>query len=1121
MLTIYHSNDLEILKNIVCCEIESKPLLNPLCSEVLVVQSRQTEEWLQIKLAEEFGIAANIDFFLPSSFIWEMFFRIFPGIYKTSAFNQFSICWKLRDILPKILFKKSFIMLRQYLSDDQEYRKLFQLTARIAQLFEQYSIHQPEWLNLWENGDIVESGLGENQIWQSALWMELVKHTKQLGEPIWHRAGLYQRFISTLNQRSSGILNLPSRIFVFGVSSLPAEYLQTLGKHTDLYLLCINPCRYYWSGTQDQQVVEKMKNHSRSYYKNKKPISRFCDSDDVNFSLTDTRKQKVTNPLLASWGQQGEKHFFLLEKIESHKVSAFVDIEATSLIKTLQRDILELEDHSFIGVNSSYRSHSHVKRILTVEDRSVEIHLCHSIKREVEVLQDQLLNMMDKDSSLTVGDIIVMVSDINAYAPFIKSIFGKASPEHAMPFTISDYRMVNQTNLFFQSFMTLLTLPDSRFTAEEVISLLEIPSIASRFSIDAEGLAVLRKWVSRSGVRWGLDDEVFDDIHLPISSQHTWNFGLTRMLLGYGMHSQAGPWEGVLPFDECCGLMAELAGNLSEFLMNLMRWKKLLHQSLDLSGWLPICRQILNDFFLKDRDNEIELEFIEQKWSEIINYGIDSLYQKEVPLSRLREEIELQFNSQKVKYEARGGTINFCALASMRCVPVKVICLLGMNDGVYPRTRPPCSIDLMQSTISTENASSCSEDHYLFLEILCSVREKLYISYIFRSIEDNTLCYSSILVSELIDYISRSFCLSEDIDRDIDISAKAVVKHLQYLHSRMPFAPENFNSQSKFHSFSSEWLPAARRLGMKHTPFIQNPLKEHKINLNLNQLLSFWCHPVRSFFQSRLGVRFKIEESILLDTEPFLLDELSCYQMNRKLLDNLIHDKKIDVIYEEMRASGILPYGVWGDLFFKEQEVKMNEVAKKVKSHYTRSENRDISLMVDGFMLTGSLTEVQVNGLLRWSPSILHLAQGLKLWLEHLVYCATGGSGFSFIFGCNNSFWHFLPLSIDHAYKYLSDYIHGYRLGMCSPLLLTSSGGRWLQECFDKKADIVNYNDVLQKKAYRTLLQSWHGNDQIRGEKNDFYLQRLVTSLDKESIKIMIEQAERWYAPVLQYNKVS
>lgn len=159
MFTVYHSNQLDVLKTLACWQIKNQPLRDPLCSEVVLVQSPGMAQWLQMSLAEEFKIAANIDFPLPASFIWDMFVRVLPDIPKESAFNKSSMSWKLMAILPDMLPGEAFTMLRHYLSDDNDKRKLFQLASRVADLFDQYLVYRPQWLNGWEKGRLTE-GLG-------------------------------------------------------------------------------------------------------------------------------------------------------------------------------------------------------------------------------------------------------------------------------------------------------------------------------------------------------------------------------------------------------------------------------------------------------------------------------------------------------------------------------------------------------------------------------------------------------------------------------------------------------------------------------------------------------------------------------------------------------------------------------------------------------------------------------------------------------------------------------------------------------------------------------------------------------------------------------------------------
>ena len=261
MLRVYHSNRLDVLEALMEFIVERERLDDPFEPEMILVQSTGMAQWLQMTLSQKFGIAANIDFPLPASFIWDMFVRVLPEIPKESAFNKQSMSWKLMTLLPQLLEREDFTLLRHYLTDDSDKRKLFQLSSKAADLFDQYLVYRPDWLAQWETGHLVE-GLGEAQAWQAPLWKALVEYTDELGKPRWHRANLYQRYIETLESATTCPPGLPSRVFICGISALPPVYLQALqalGKHIEIHLLFTNPCRYYWGDIKDPAYLAKLR----------------------------------------------------------------------------------------------------------------------------------------------------------------------------------------------------------------------------------------------------------------------------------------------------------------------------------------------------------------------------------------------------------------------------------------------------------------------------------------------------------------------------------------------------------------------------------------------------------------------------------------------------------------------------------------------------------------------------------------------------------------------------------------------------------------------------------------------------------------------------------------------
>lgn len=845
----------------------------------------------------------------------------------------------------------------------------------------------------------------------------------------------------------------------------------------------------------------------------------FRDSENAGQLFNSDGEQDVGNPLLASWGKLGRDYIYLLSDLESsQELDAFVDVTPDNLLHNIQSDILELENHAVAGVNIEEFSRSDNKRPLDPQDSSITFHVCHSPQREVEVLHDRLLAMLEEDPTLTPRDIIVMVADIDSYSPFIQAVFGSAPADRYLPYAISD-RRARQSHPVLEAFISLLSLPDSRFVSEDVLALLDVPVLAARFDITEEGLRYLRQWVNESGIRWGIDDDNVRELELPATGQHTWRFGLTRMLLGYAMESAQGEWQSVLPYDESSGLIAELVGHLASLLMQLNIWRRGLAQERPLEEWLPVCRDMLNAFFLPDAETEAAMTLIEQQWQAIIAEGLGAQYGDAVPLSLLRDELAQRLDQERISQRFLAGPVNICTLMPMRSIPFKVVCLLGMNDGVYPRQLAPLGFDLMSQKPKRGDRSRRDDDRYLFLEALISAQQKLYISYIGRSIQDNSERFPSVLVQELIDYIGQSHYLPGDEALNCDESEARVKAHLTCHHTRMPFDPQNYQP-GNLQSYAREWLPAASQAGKAHSEFVQPLPFTLPETVPLETLQRFWAHPVRAFFQMRLQVNFRTEDSEIPDTEPFILEGISRYQINQQLLNALVEQDDAERLFRRFRAAGDLPYGAFGEIFWETQCQEMQQLADRVIACRQPGQSMEIDLACNGVQITGWLPQVQSDGLLRWRPSLLSVAQGMQLWLEHLVYCASGGNGESRLFLRKDGEWRFPPLAAEQALHYLSQLIEGYREGMSAPLLvLPESGGAWLKTCYDAENDAMLDDESTLQKARSKFLQAYEGNMMVRGEGDDIWYQRLWRQLTPETMEAIIEQSQRFLLPLFRFNQ--
>ena len=323
MFTLYHSNQLDLLKELLVSRIRQASLSHPFDREQILVQSPGMAQWLKLELAKAFGIAANIDFPLPASFIWEMFTRVLADVPRQSPYNKGSMSWQLMTILPALLERPAFAPLAAYLgggdeedpAQEPEQVRLWQLCQKVADLFDQYLVYRPDWIARWEQGEGLSQELAgvSGQDWQPELWRELVARTLALSPSGYHRANLYEEFIHELERTADLPGKLPQRVFVFGISALPPRYVEALlalgsRPEVEVHLFVTNPCRYYWGDLLDRKTLARLEN-------------KLKPGTDIE------TLQGPANPLLASMGKLGRDYLHQLMELEVPQIEAFVDID--------------------------------------------------------------------------------------------------------------------------------------------------------------------------------------------------------------------------------------------------------------------------------------------------------------------------------------------------------------------------------------------------------------------------------------------------------------------------------------------------------------------------------------------------------------------------------------------------------------------------------------------------------------------------------------------------------------------------------------------------------------------------------------------------------------------------
>ncbi|MFV0576172.1 MAG: exodeoxyribonuclease V subunit gamma [Vibrio sp.] len=1192
MFTVYHSNQVDVLKSLLVQLIQREPLDNPFEAEQILVQSPGMSQWLKMELAKEFGVAANLNFPLPATFIWQLFTQVLPEVPKRSAFNKEAMTWKLMKLLPEKLAEPEFAPLKRYLTDDDDQSKRYQLAEKIADIFDGYLVYRPEWIAAWEREEVVEELNGEHP-WQPILWKALYDKTLGLKQSHYHRANMYDRFIEILAAYQNGDVHLqhklPKRLFVFGITALPPRYidaLRALGEHIDVHLMFTNPCRYYWGDLKDRTYLAKLAAQTRQCNGSDETtlwLKGSIEDNELSEVATLHTKDAVGNSLLASMGKLGRDNLYLLSQQEANDIDAFVDINNNNLLHSIQQDIYELQEHQ--DDNKSAHT-SDYKPVISPEDTSLQVHVCHSPMREVEVLHDRLLAMFDADPSLKPRDIIVMVADINAYSHAIQAVFGNAPNERFIPYSISD-RSVDQENPIIQAFMRLMALPSKRCHASELLELLEVPAVMDKFEISEDEFERVSMWVQEVGIRWGLDEKTGSQFDLPqheSSKQNTWLFGIERMLLGYAMPEAAGLYqsltnEQMASFEEVQGMEAELAGKVAKFVRQLQLYRDRLSNAQTYTNWHHYLLSMLDDFFLVELEGEVVLNSIRHSVDQLGEQLTDAAIGKDEVMSPqvLEQYLQNHLSGARVSQRFLAGQVNFCTLMPMRSIPFKAVCLLGMNDGLYPRTVPADGFDLIQTRTRQGDRSRRDDDRYLFLEALLSAQDYLYISYVGRSIQDNSEKEPSVLVAELMEYCQQNYALDGYQDQPSDESGKALVNELTHVHPLVPFSQEAFNGQDPaLTSYAKEWLPAAKMNNAAVTEeqddFIQ-PLEPYflqlekgvngQYELEVQDLLRFWRLPVKYFFNQRLKTYLDISLSSVqqIDEEPFALNGLDSYMFGESVLSfwqqqalqsgedlslgSFSHS--IKTFLQRHQAQGNLPMANFGEIAAQTLLMSTEPLAQELLPFLSKSladieVELEVPILLDS--VDGAFSEnIRLNGwlkgickyedkqvMVRYRNGGIHSSNLLGYWLEHLCLNASGHFAETHLFGIKKGqVEHFVlsKMEVSAAREYLIEFVTYYFKGMNAPLwFIPKTAFKGLDEGYDKSGSWIGFSDVsnsLQKerkeKSFKKMQEAFDGNSftGMSGDGDDPYVQRVWKQLDDELLNQLLAVAEKWLKPIYDY----
>ena len=1101
MLNIIQSNRMEALQAQFHKLLKVSPLQSPFDKEVVLVQSPGMSQWLKIGLSEHLGIAAQVDFPLPSSFIWQLYQQLLPNVPKESAFNKPNLAWKLFAILPNCIDEPLYLPLKTYLEGDIDGQKTFALCEKIADVYDQYLMYRPHWIATWDSGkDELEDVDVNIAPWQSDLWRRIVKLSKELGQSQFHRANMQGQLLAALETMDDSLL--PKRISLFGISAIASsqlEVFEALSKKTDVFLFFFNPSEHYWGDIIDEKTAAKI---AAKYAK--MPLIEAQQKKQTN---PDGEYYFIGNPLLSSWGKLGRDYFEQLVQLDARWIDGFIDVFDDTLLGQVQSEIYQL---AFKGEsltdNKEWFINDEGKLPISANDTSITLSDCHTPLREVERLHDYLLNLFNQNPALTPKDIIVMMPDVGTYSPYIEAVFGGAQGSRYIPYALADLA-IEQEKPVLSSFASLANLPFSRFGVSDILDLLQVTQIAEKFGLEAHEYEQIQYWLERVGVKWGINAEHKSSFDLPTIDLNTWQHGLNRLLLGIAQRDEQCPFNGIYSADEVEGMALDTLNKLVGFIDVLQNFKEQLTPDDTLTNKVLILGELLNAIYESESDDSWDLLVLQKVLEELQKHHDNGDYSQAVSQRIVSYLIKQGIQEKGVGQRFLVGQVNFCTLMPMRAVPFKVVCMLGLNDADYPRNVQPIGFDLVPySKKQKGDRSRKLDDRYLFLEALLSARDSLYMSYIGRSCFDNQPRMPSTLVSELLEYIGRSFILNNTgpiIPGKLEFRLPNCLIHQQHLQ---PFNSANYlksNEQSSAldnHSYNPIWLPSESIMVQPVSALDVTPPE----TLDLDSFIRSVCNAQESFYQQTLGLRLPQFNEVAKDEEPFSLDALRRYFYLDEILDANINEQPLSI--EQILQRGELPQANVGSLIFEGMEHRVDALAGQVKEQIKggKSEPIEVALQIENTKIEGWLNHIYLQKQVFYRSASIKAKDLIKGFIYHLAAQSMDQNVETLLLGLDKQI-SYAPISKADADALLSDWFELYKALRKEPIPFFPVSG---YEYVKSGGDIG--------KAMGKFSPQYIG----RGEGENPYIRLTVQSLN-DCQEEFIKWSDKLLAPLFEHAKES
>ena len=810
MYKAYFSNSLEKMIEDYSSIFIPKDLFDR--DSVFIIQNRNMEEWLKLKLAEKTGVFAGINFQFQDETLRNIISlspeaseelksrkTIYLDDLKLIVFHTLkNIFENIRDY-PEFSSLKSYVNQEYPLSESEmnniKSSRLYRLSDSIAGLFHHYGLNSPDMVKAWERKMSYAAGtefsfLEGNEKWQMRLW-----------DIIFGEESSYLHPGQIIDRILEGRYTLPvieKRIIIFGSSFLSEQAVEffyhlslNCGSEIHHFILSPSPSVLKKDGEKSlilsqwgnivtglaELLMEKeiiMEENYKVPEGDTKPAGYKVPEGDTmpaGYKVPEGDTMPACDKMPAGYiapeedtlperglipeGKKGD------EKSDDKKNgtgSAGLSDSGPSVINSPVEGISFLDSVKASVFNNSASCRGPFKK----NDSSLRIISVPGKKREIEILKNNIINLIETEG-YSFYEIGVAAPDINSYVPYIDSIFRSSDPALDIPYNLMDVAFVEESD-YLNGFFALLDLSGARFSRKELFRLFHNRCFMNRFRLSDSDIV---KWLDICDelfIKWGYDQSHREDIINTRSDFATWRKALERISSGFLFNDNEGgvnfsSGSEILPFHLSGSFEERTVARLFYIVDQLYeKLYKLRYSELEIPAW-AVRMESLSDIFLSpvygtgdDNDRKYLKNVFRQINTLVIeNLEADSLSEKPVPYSLYRtlvEEFAGKSGYCRGQYLAEG--ISFSSMKPLRAIPFKVIFLLGMDENIFPGREKSRNYDLRSLTPKSIDLTIQNTDCFTFLETILSSEEKLFISYTGTDIVTGETLEPSPLVAEIV-----------------------------------------------------------------------------------------------------------------------------------------------------------------------------------------------------------------------------------------------------------------------------------------------------------------------------------------------------------------------------------